>query len=148
VISKTAVAVIFFCACVPMPALAQEPDIGSLAKGVVLEHEGQKGIWLSLDAHRLVLADVKVLGKTRTRVRLLEDKLVLREEQMGDLRLAASHSKDMATAATTALSASERRVRETAEERDAWHRAPLLWLGVGFLAGLGAALAAAKLAQK
>lgn len=150
-ISKLAVAVIFIAACVPLPAVAQD----GIAKGTVVEHEGQRGIWLSLESHRLVLADLRELhgtaekpGGLRARVRLLEDKLILRAEQMTDLRLAATHSKDMATAATTALSASERRVREVEEERDAWHRSPLLWAGVGLLGGLGLALAAAKLAQR
>jgi len=143
VISKLLVAFAFiFATCAPV--YAQAGDIGT---GVVLEHEGQRGIWLPLESHRLVLADLKALAETRTRVRLLEDKLVLREQQAVDLRAAADASEGMAKAATATLSASERRVREVEAERDAWHRAPLLWLGVGLVGGLGLALVAAKLAQ-
>ncbi len=124
---SSAVAVAVVLACASASASAQEPR-----RGFVLEHDGQPGIWLSLDAHRLMLADLKELPEQRKRVVLLEKKLQLREADIADLRALNEVAEKATEKATGALTAAVRGKREAEESRDAWHRNRLLWFGIGF----------------
>jgi len=124
------------------PTAAAEPP-----EGVVMEHDGKAGLWLPLEAHRAILADLRELPERRAEVHLLDEKLRLRVEQVSDLRIAAAAATEAQKVAVAALDAAEKG-RAAAENRlDAWYRSPTLWIAIGVVAGLGLTLGAAKLAQ-
>ena len=116
-------------------------------KGVVLVHEGETGIWLGLTAHQGILADLKELRIRRTEVELLAQKAAIRDAQLTDLRLAEALASKAQETSAKALSAAVRGKREAEEARDAWHRSPMLWTGVGVVLTLATVFATAQIAK-
>lgn len=114
--------------------------------GVVLEHEGETGIWLGLDSHRAILADLTELRVRQSEVGLLREKLGVREIQLLELRMAVDASVEAQNTATSALVASERGRRQAEAERDAWHRSRALWGGAGIVVSIAIMLTATRLA--
>jgi hypothetical protein len=104
---------------------------------VQLEHEGQPGFWFAMPVTRCILRYVLKLETLQVRVGLLEQRLTIRDEQVGLLREALSLSIDAEERALGALEAAERRRREAEERLDAWWRSPYLWVGVGIVVGVG-----------
>lgn len=128
----------FICA----PASAQEPPSGAM-----LERDGVVGVWLPEAAHRLVLADLKELPLQRKRVKLLEKELRLKDANLTDLRIGNAIVAQAKNEAKAALGAAVRGKREAEADRDAWHRARLLWAGIGVVGGIVIMVAVAKLME-
>ncbi len=113
-------------------------------------------VCLPVKAHRAILADILELRGDpdkpestglRGRVGLLDTELGLQRAQVVDLRLAkdlAVQAKETAQGALTAAAAGQRRAEES---RDAWYRAPALWLATGVLGSLVIALAVDKIQE-
>lgn len=139
---RSVLALVLTASLLLAPTAAAEPP-----EGVVMEHDGKAGLWLPLEAHRAILADLRELPERRNEVHLLDEKLRLRIEQVSDLRIAVVAATEAQKIAVAALDAAEKG-RAAAENRlDAWWRAPAFWVAVGVVAGLGLTLGAAKLAQ-
>jgi len=94
---------------------------------VALEHDGQPGVWFPLPEARLVLQHEMERVDLLERVRLTSEALDLAGAEIRILR--------SSVAVTDALRESLARAREQAREARAWYRDPLLWGGVGFVAG-------------
>jgi hypothetical protein len=115
--------------------------------GVALEYQGKPGIWLSLEKHRLILADARQFPKYRERVALLESKLALSAANKADLRTSLDLAVESRDQAVGAIEAAVRGRREAEESRDAWHRSRVLWFGLGFVAALAVTYGAVKLIE-
>lgn len=141
-VAATVTALAFACAAALAPARAARAD-----DAVVIERDGKPGIWLPLEAHRAILADLGELAERRQEVHLLDEKLHLRVEQMRDLRIAVESATAAQKAAVGALEAAERG-RVAAEARlDAWYRSPTLWFGIGVVVSLGLVVGIARLVE-
>jgi hypothetical protein len=112
-----------------------------------MEKDGVEGVWLPLEAHRLILADLRALPDIRKRVTLLEQKLTLQKANLTDLRIGNAIAAQAKNEAKAALGAAVRGKREAEADRDAWHRSRLLWAGVGLVGGIALAIVAAKLME-
>lgn len=104
--------------------------------GVVLEYQDKPGIWLSLESHRLILADLREVPQYRERISLLEQKLTLQDAQINDLRMSVELAVKAKDQVVGAVEEAVRGRREAEERLDAWHRSRVLWFGVGFVAAL------------
>lgn len=113
-----------------------------------------QGVCLPLEAHQAILADLRELrgdgspnSGLRARVRLLDLKLELQADQLRDTALAKDLAVQAKEAIEESLEAAVRGKREAEEARDAWHRSPVLWLGIGVLGSLAVAIAVDKIQE-
>lgn len=135
-----ALAAMILTTCTPATAHAQDPA----------------EVCLPEPAHRAILADLLELQGDpenpdstglRGRVKLQDVAINLHAAQVVDL----GHARDLAVqakeAAQKSLVAAIRGKREAEESRDAWYRAPALWLGVGVLGSLVIAITVDKIQE-
>lgn len=104
---------------------------------VVMDHDGQPGVWVAAPVMNCMVRDLRELPLLHERVRLLDQRLELRDEQVADLRRAVELGIE---AEGRLVESIEQAVaaRRAAEERvDVWWRSPTLWLSVGVVLTAG-----------
>lgn len=113
--------------CTVASARAQED--GSL----LLEHNGQKGMWFPMATARAMLADVTALPKIKATLDLMERRLGLERERTMLLERSVATTEQIAV-----------KWKETAEAQAkilttdrTWWRSRVLWSIVGFVLGSG-----------
>lgn len=117
------------------PASAQDCPAQVEHPGEALVLRGDPGQWFHREVARCLLADVEELRLLRQRVGLMDERLRIRDEQLAAMREAVDLSIQAEQRSSGALEAAVRRAREAEEDRDAWHRSPLLWGAVGLASG-------------
>lgn len=124
----------------PGAVAAQEcPPADSGAEPVV--HAGAEGVWFPVESARCLLRLVQLAPEWQMQIRLLEETLSLRVEQVNDLRLAVGYGDEALGTFEEALT-SETRARIEAENRlNAWWRSPAFLLVTGLVVGSVAVIA-------
>ena len=109
-----------FCLLAPSAAAAQDAE----------------QVCLPVEAHRLVLADLKELPPLRERVTLLDQKLSIQAENITDLKTARDFAVQAKEESQKAHAAQVKLTREAREEQDAWYRSAFFQipLGMGIMA--------------
>jgi hypothetical protein len=128
-------------------SIAATAQAENQTNGVVMDYQGKPGIWLSLETHESMLADLRQFPAYQQRVTLLESKLALETANMLDLRRSLDLAVESRGQAVEAVEEAVRGRREAEESRDAWHRSRVLWFAVGFVAALAVTYGAAKLLE-
>ena len=104
-------------------------------------------ICLPLEVHQRITADLRELAALRERMKLYDQAVQLRDEQISDLKQARDLSVQAQTELRGSLDAMAAQKREAEESRDAWHRNPTLWLVVGVVGSLVIAITVDKLQE-
>lgn len=127
----------------------------ALPPAAALAQDASQPVCLPTEAHQAILADLRELrgdgspeSGLRGRVRLLDAKLTLQDDQMRDLALAKDLAIQEATGVRKALLSAERGRRQAEESRDAWYRSPTLWFVTGLLSAVAVAIAADRLTSQ
>lgn len=90
--------------------------------------------WFPAPIVHCLVQRLELLPLYAERIQLLEHRLELTELQLFKRAEIVDLARQEADAARNALDEAERLRREAEEDRDAWHRSPLLWAGVGVAA--------------
>lgn len=100
--------------------------------GVPMEHEGRPGVWVELTYARELAALVLEEPHQVERLRLLDERLQLREVERITLRAAVDEARDQLAARALEVEALEARIASLEQ----WWNLPWFWGPVGFVVGL------------
>lgn len=135
--------------CAPLTAFGCDTVETSTLKStcVVMEREGHRGVWFSLDRAQVLRAGSLELPQLRLQIETYERLEGKRAGQVTQLTAANTERKAaMAFLQSTIVAhvADTRRAREDAararEELDRWYRSPWVWFGAGIASGAFAAV--------
>ncbi len=100
-------------------------------------HEDRDGVWIATPVLGCMVSDLAALPLVRQRVGLLESRLELRDDQVGNLRRAVAMGQQAETSLTEALEAAVSAGTLAESRAEAWWRHPGLWFTVGVVVSAG-----------
>jgi len=124
----------------------EDPPVG--ATQVPMRREGIDGIWFRADVAQRVLRDLQTAKLTIDLQTLYERKIELLDEEIAASQRLLALAEQGEMRASDALDRAVFARLEVEKQRDAWHRSPALWFGVGAaLSALAVAAGAYALSQ-
>lgn len=140
-------ALLFLISATSTAASAQDLDLPSLEapcapettenRSTVLSVNGSSGVWFHQAVARCILTRLQTLPLLITRVRLLEERLVISSERHTLRGRQVALAVDEASQARDALEAAIREARAEREASQRWYRHPAFWLSVGVVITIG-----------
>ena len=123
------------------PVLAEASSNGEVTEvqssAVTLDYEGTLGIWMPLEMAKKAQADVEELQIARQQIRLIDDRLKLKDDRIALLLQASSDSKKITESVTGVLEKAVAAQREAEEDEGGLFAGqPVLWLLGGVVAGV------------
>lgn len=123
----------------PAQGVDPAPPVAPASVERMRHPDGRSGYWLDEDAYTEALGALSLEAGYIERLDLAARRLTLREREASELRAALAATARARDEIRAVLRTAEARRVAAERSRDAWYRAPALWLGVG--AFLGASLA-------
>lgn len=145
----------------PICLLIAPPIAADELEAVELRHRGVAGVWMPALMAQQIFRDLedydhalKELTLLKQKLVLLDTKLEISDQRIGDLNLALDTSLQIERKLEDSLSISEK-YREQAEvdlvkainSKNDWYRHPVLWVGVGVVLAVVAGVVVVKVAD-